>query len=182
VTEPEQPSPKHPCALCSAHQAVGFPPTCPPEQAHFTHDQRICDACLATDFSRTRIPEIFQPLYRTDLNFGLRFGFLTGAIIITCYHQRGWLALFVMFGTTIVAGSCFTFLTRLIRLAYLARLTGQYVRENPGKARLKGERFYYLAQWGALTNHPAFARQMLEHSRRMGFVPSMAVPHRPIPI
>jgi hypothetical protein len=169
-THPKAP-PTHPCALCSAHLATGFP-AWPPEQTRFTRDHHICDDCLATDFTVSPpLPEFHQLLFRTDLNLGIMLAFITGAFIVAHYHQRGWPALFVLFGTTIVGGFNFAFPIRLLRRAFMAADERKFARQNPDEARREGELFYFLSQWATLTNHPAFAKQMLHQSKQMGFTP-----------
>ena len=47
-----------------------------------------------------------------------------------------------------------------------------YSWRKPDEAQREGERFYYLALWGMLTDKPAFARKMLANARQMGFTDS----------
>jgi hypothetical protein len=171
-TPPETQTPTHSCALCSAILATRFPrfaASCPPDEARFTRDQYICDACLAHDF--TGVMRYHQLLFRTDLYLGMMFAFLAGAFYIAHHRVRGWPALFILFGTTVIAGPCFAFPVQYLRRATIAAGDRKYARRNPEEARREGERFYYLARWGTLTKHPAFARQMLRQSRQMNFIP-----------
>ena len=167
----KSPPPKHPCALCAANLATGFPANCPPEQARFTRDQRICDACLATGFSGSPIAELNCTFFRAYRSIGMLVTFTIGGIMLLRRRYHGWTPMLILFGATIVAGYAFAYLMRLAMWLWLAWRQRQYVRQNPADARAEGERFYYLAQWATLTNHPAFAKKMLRQSKQMHFIP-----------
>ena len=149
--------------------ASGFDGTCEPKAAQFSRDKRICDACLATDFSSSPIPGFRRLIFRFIFSLSTLAAFGPSALVLRHYHMQGFSFLLGTAALAAATGAVVVLLYISGTWLYLRIGECSYARRKPDEARREGERFYCLALWAALTKRKAFCKKMLTQAKRMGF-------------
>lgn len=149
--------------------ASGFGETCPPEEARFSRDKRICDNCLATDYAVQPLKQFRNALAHLVFSFSALVAFIPIALMLRSHHERGLPLLLKSFAAAAIAGLVMVGLFFLVRTLIIRIGDSTYVRRKPEEARREAERFYYLALWAGLNGQMAFGKRMLRQAKQMGF-------------